>query len=165
MNYQDINKPAFYAYQFLNRLGPTELKVSDSFSWICTVNSGGVQALVWDFTNTFPETNMINQVFYKRDLPAQPNNKVTLELSHLPRGKCTVETYKVGYRVNDPYATYRDLGVPAQLTKTQVARIKSHNSGAPLEIRTVKVGRNGNFEQRFDLRENEVVLVTLKPQL
>ena len=29
INYQDINKPAFYAYQFLNRLGPTELKNSD----------------------------------------------------------------------------------------------------------------------------------------
>ena len=26
INYEDINKPAFYAYQFLNRLGPTELK-------------------------------------------------------------------------------------------------------------------------------------------
>jgi xylan 1,4-beta-xylosidase len=54
MNYQDIKKPAFYAYQFLNRLGATELKDSDPSSWICTDNDGGVQALVWDFTNTFP---------------------------------------------------------------------------------------------------------------
>ena len=29
INYQDINKPAFYAFQFLNRLGGTELKCSD----------------------------------------------------------------------------------------------------------------------------------------
>ncbi len=84
INYEDINKPAFYAYQFLNRLGPTELKDSDPSSWICADNSGGVQALVWDFTNTFPRTNMINQVFYKRDLPAQPKNNVTLNLSHVP---------------------------------------------------------------------------------
>ena len=35
INYQDINKPAFYAYQFLNRLGATELKSSDPSSWIC----------------------------------------------------------------------------------------------------------------------------------
>ena len=106
----------------------------------------------------------INQVFYKRDLPSQPKNKVTLNLSHLPKGKYTVETYKVGYRVNDAYATYRDLGSPAQLTKAQVAEIKSKNSGAPLEVRTVKIGRDGKFEQQFDLRENDVVLVTLKPQ-
>jgi xylan 1,4-beta-xylosidase len=164
MNYQDIKKPAFYAYQFLNRLGPTELKNSDPSSWICTDKDGGVQALVWDFTNTFPGTNMINQVFYKRDLPAQPKGKVTLNLSNVPKGKYTVETYKVGYRVNDAYATYRDLGAPNQLTKAQVAKIKSENSGAPIDVRTVKIGRDGNFEQQFDLRENDAVLVTLKPQ-
>ena len=123
-----------------------------------------MQALIWDFTNTFPGTNMINQVFYKRDLPAQPKGKVTLNLSHLPKGKYTMETYKVGYRVNDAYATYRDLGAPAQLTKAQVAEIKSKNSGAPVEVRTVKIGRDGKFTQQFDLRENDAVLVTLKPQ-
>jgi xylan 1,4-beta-xylosidase len=100
----------------LNRLGPTELKSSDPSSWICSDNDGGVQALVWEFTNTLPGRNMINQAFYKRDLPSQPKNKVTPDLSHLPKGKYTMETYKVGYRVNDAYDTYRDLGTPAQLT-------------------------------------------------
>ncbi len=164
MNQQDIKKPAYYAYQFLNRLGATELKSNDGSSWICTDNSDGVQALVWDFTNTFPKSNMINQVFYKRDLPSQPKDKVTLNLSHVPKGKYTVETYKVGYRVNDAYATYRDLGAPNQLTKAQVAEIKSKNSGVPLETRTVKIGRDGEFAQQFDLRENDAVLITLKPQ-
>jgi xylan 1,4-beta-xylosidase len=163
INYEDINKPAFYAYQFLNRLGPMELKNSDPSSWICADKSGGVQALIWDFTNTHPGPKVHNQEFYKRDLPSQPKNKITLTLSNLPKGKYTVETYKVGYRVNDAYETYRDLGSPAQLTKAQVAKIKSENSGAPLEIKTVKIGRDGTFEQQFDLRENDVVLVTLKP--
>jgi xylan 1,4-beta-xylosidase len=164
MNLQDIKKPAYYAYQFLNRLGATELKNSDPSSWVCADNSGGVQALIWDFTNTFPRSNMINQVFYKRDLPAQPSGKVTLNLSNVPKGKYTVEAYKVGYRVNDAYATYRDLGAPNQLTKAQVAKIKSENSGAPINVRAVKIGRDGKFEQQLDLRENEVVLITLKPQ-
>ena len=69
INYQDINKPAFYAYQFLNRLGPTELKNSDPASWICTDTSGGMQALVWDFTNTHPGTN-INQPGLLQTRPA-----------------------------------------------------------------------------------------------
>ena len=120
--------------------------------------------MIWDFTNTHPGPTIHNQVFYKRDLPAQPKNKISLALSHLPKGKYTVETYRVGYRVNDAYATYRDLGAPAQLTKEQVARIKSENSGAPSEVRTVSIGRDGNFGQQFDLRENDVVLVTLKPK-
>lgn len=164
INYEDINKPSFYAYQFLNRLGPTELTDTDPSSWICADNSGGVQALVWDFTNTHLGANVNNQVFYLRDLPSQPKNSVTLDLSHLRKGKYTEEIYKVGYRVNDAYDTYRDLGAPAQLTKAQVAEIKSQNSGAPSETRTVKIGRDGKFEQQFDLRENDVVLITLNRQ-
>ena len=130
---------------------------------VCANKDGGVQALVWDFTNTFPKTNMINQVFYKRDLPSEPKNKVTLSLSNLAKGKYTLELYKVGYRVNDAYATYKDLGSPNQLTKAQTAEIKAKNSGAPVETRVVKIGRDGKFAQQFDLRENDVVLVTLKP--
>ena len=164
MNYQDIKKSAYYAYQFLNRLGATELKNSDPSSWICADTEGGVQALVWDFTNTFPRTNMINQVYFKRDLPSQPKDKVTLHLSHVPKGKYIVETYKVGYRVNDAYATYRDLGAPNQLTKAQVAEIKSKNTGTPLETKTVKIGGDGKFEQQFNLRENDAVLITFKLQ-
>mgnify|MGYP001556412721 CR=1 FL=1 len=164
INYEDIKKSSYYAYQFLNRLGPVELKDNDSSSWICKDNSGGVQALVWDFTNIFPHTNMINQVFYKRDLPSKPKNQVTLNLSHLARGKYTMELYKVGYRVNDAYDTYRDLGSPAQLTRAQVAEIKAENNGAPLETKTVKIGRDGKFMDQFNLRENDVVLVTLTPE-
>lgn len=163
MNYEDINKPSFYAYQFLNRLGALEVKESDPCSWICTDKEGGVQVLVWDFTNTFPSKNMINQVYYERDLPSEPKNKVTLSLSHLAKGKYTFEFYRVGYRVNDAYATYRDLGAPNQLTKAQVAEIKSRNSGAPIETRAVKIGRDEKFEEDFDLGENDVVLMTLKP--
>jgi xylan 1,4-beta-xylosidase len=164
MNQQDIKKSAYFGYQFLNRLGATELKSNDRSSWICTDKAGGVQALIWDFTNTFPGTNMINQVYYKRDLPAQPKGKVTLNLANVPKGKYTLETYRVGYRVNDAYATYRDLRAPNQLTKAQVADIKSKSNGAPLEVRNVKIGRDGKFTQQFDLRGNDVVLVTLKPQ-
>ena len=161
INYQDINKPSFYAYQFLNRLGPTELKNNDPSSWICADPSGGVQALIWDFTNTHPGRKVHNQEFYKRDLPSQPKYNITLELSHLPKRKYTLKLYKVGYRVNDAYATYRDLGAPPQLTRAQVAEIKSKNSGAPLEVHTVNI-RHGKFQQQFDLGENDVVLITLE---
>jgi xylan 1,4-beta-xylosidase len=164
LNYQDIKKSAYYAYQFLHRLGATELKCNDRSAWICTDKNGGVQALIWDFTNTFPGTNMINQVYYKRDLPAQPKGKVTLSLTNVPRGKYTMETYQVGYRVNDAYATYRDLVAPNQLSKAQVAEIHAKNNGAPREVRTVKIGRDRKFMQQFDIRENDVVLITLKPQ-
>jgi xylan 1,4-beta-xylosidase len=164
MNYQDIKKSSYYAYQFLNRLGATELKSSDASSWICTDKDGGVQALIWDFTNTFPKSNMINQVYYKRDLPAQPKGKVALNVSHVPEGNYSMLIYKVGYRVKDAYATYRDLGSPPQLTKEQVAKIRTENNGAPAVALTVQIGRDEKFEQQLDLRENDAVLIILKPE-
>jgi xylan 1,4-beta-xylosidase len=164
INYQDINKPAFYAYQFLNRLGPTELKNSDPASWICTDPTGGIQALIWDFTITHPGPSVNNQVYYKRDLPSLPKNKVALKLVNVPEGEYSLDIYKVGYRVNDAYSAYMDLGSPAQLTKAQVAKIKSENSGAPIASSAVKVGRDAKVQQQFDLRENDVYLLLLKRQ-
>ena len=102
INYQDINKPAFYAYQFLNRLGPTELKNGDPASWICTDASGGIQALAWDFTSAQPGPKVNNQVYYKRDLPSLPKNKVTLNLTNVPEGEYQVNIYKVGSASTTP---------------------------------------------------------------
>jgi len=42
---QGINKPVFYAYQFLNRLGNIELSNKDADSWVCKDSSGNIQAL------------------------------------------------------------------------------------------------------------------------
>ena len=50
MNYQDIKKPAYYAFKYLNQLGGTELKSADSSAIICKNTQGNVQALVWNFT-------------------------------------------------------------------------------------------------------------------
>jgi xylan 1,4-beta-xylosidase len=55
-----------------------------------------------------------------------------------------------------------DLGSPAQLTRAQVAKIKSDNSGAPIARSTVKVGHDGKVQQQFNLRENDVCLFLLK---
>jgi xylan 1,4-beta-xylosidase len=162
LNYQDINKPAFYAYQFLNRLGATELRSSDPASWICSDPAGGIQVLVWDFTITHPGKSVINQVYYKRDLPSAPKAKVKLDLAGVPPGDYALDFYKVGYRVNDAYATYLDLGSPAQLTKAQVKQIRSANAGAPLLQAVVTVGPDGRLHQEFDLRENDVCLLVLK---
>jgi xylan 1,4-beta-xylosidase len=164
LNYQDIRKPAFFAYQFLNRLGAAELQNNDSASWICTAPDGSVQALLWNFTNTHPGTNINNQNFYNRDLPSAPKDKVTLQLSHLPKGNYTMEIFKVGYRANDAYTAYLDLHAPDQLTRAQVAQLKAAASGAPESRTTVNVGKDGAFKKEIILRDNDVVLVTLTPQ-
>ena len=71
LNYQSINKPAFYSYKFMNMLGTVELVNNDSSSWACKNVKGDIQVLFWDFTNTHPGDSVNNQVYYIRDLPAK----------------------------------------------------------------------------------------------
>ena len=159
INYEDILKPAFFAYRFLNELGPMEMANRDAASFV-TRGPHGVQALLWDFTITQPGTEN-DQAFYKEDHPAQAKGGIALRIAHLPAGRYTVRCTRVGYRANDPYATYMDLGSPSQLTRPQVALIKQKNSGAPFETQTVAVAPNGLFKLRLPLRENDVYFVTL----
>jgi xylan 1,4-beta-xylosidase len=161
INYQDINKPAFYAYQFLNRLGATELQCDDRAAWVCTDDRGGVQVLFWDFTITHPGASVINQQFYRRDLPPAKATTVALRLAGIAPGQYALSVFKTGYRINDAYATYRDMRAPPQLTKPQVAIIRSTNSGEPVAQTLVTVGGDGIFQRDIELRENDVCLLQL----
>jgi xylan 1,4-beta-xylosidase len=162
INYQDIKKPAFYSYQFLNRLGDTELKSSDTSSIACRDKQGNVQLLFWDFSITHPGDSVNDQVFYKRDLPAKAMAPVKVKLSHLTKGTYKLQVYKVGYRSNDAYATYFDMRSPAQLTRAQVEEIKQKNNGEPLLTTTINIPANGTFEKELPMRRNDVYFVALQ---
>jgi len=54
MNEQDIKKPAYYAFKYLNELGTTELQCSDSSAFVCKDSQDDVQALIWNFTIDHP---------------------------------------------------------------------------------------------------------------
>jgi xylan 1,4-beta-xylosidase len=161
LNYQDIRKPAFFAYQFLNRLGPAELQSADPASYVCADQAGNLQVLLWDFTITNPGQSEINQVFYKRDLPAAPKGKAKIHLTHVSPGRYTQTLYQVGYRVNDAYAAYKDLGSPAQLTRAQVEQINAASAGKPIEQITITIPATGAFDRELPLRENDVFLLML----
>jgi len=161
MNTQGIKKPAYYAYQFMNKLGKTELLDKDSASWACKNAKGNVQMLLWDFTNTHPGDSVNNQVYYIRDLPAKSKGKVKISLSGIPEGTYRLEIYKIGYKVNDAYSTYLTMNKPKQLTKQQVEQIKKLNDGSPVAKETVKVKANTLFSKELDFRENDVYLLDM----
>ncbi len=162
INYQDIKKPAFRAYEYLNKLGPNRLRSEDSRSLATIDGKGGVQVLFWDFTNPIPE-KVNNQQFFITDVKPKPKETVHLKLANLKPGKYRLSVYQVGYRVNDPYADYLDLGRPSQLTRPQVASIQKRNNGAPVSEETVTVGKGKPFVRDYALRENDVYLVSLTP--
>lgn len=161
LNTQGINKPVFYAYQFLNKLGKTELANDDKMSWACKDEKGNIQVLAYDFTNTHPGDSVNNQVYYIHDLPSKDKGKLKINLTGVPAGNYSLEIYKVGYRCNDAYSTYFDLGRPNQLTKMQVDQIKKLNSGNPISGEIVKVKADGVFSKELNLRENDVYFLNL----
>nr|WP_320058627.1 glycoside hydrolase [uncultured Bacteroides sp.] len=156
---QGIPKSAFYAYSFMNKLGKTELKNTDTRSWASKNDNGGVQLLCWNFTNTHPGDSVNNQKYYIQDLPSKPKGKVKVSISHLPAGIYTLEIYKVGYRVNDAYTEYVDMGKPKQLNRQQVDELKKHNDGSPVQVETIEVKATESFSKELDIRENDVYLL------
>ena len=160
MNTQGIKKPAYFAYQFLNALGQTELQNKDERSIATTDSKGKVQVLVWDYTHTLPDkTN--NQQYFIKDLPAKGKGEVTLNLAGLKPGSYSLELSQVGYRKNDAFTGYIDMGSPKQLTREQVAQLKKMATGKPSEQRTVQVAKAGSLKLSLPMRENDVHLVKL----
>ena len=163
LNYQDLPKPSYFAYKFLNRLGETQLRCSDPAAFVCRDKAGAVQALFWDFTITHPGPSVIDQEFYREDHPSKPKGAAELKLSGLAPGPYRCVAFKVGYRSNDLQSAWRDLGSPSQLTRAQVGILRRACAGAPCVDEEVRVGADGRFSRRFDLRENDVWLAELHP--
>jgi xylan 1,4-beta-xylosidase len=163
LNYQAIKKPAFYSYKFMNQLGNTELINTDSCSWACKDDKGNIQVLLWDFTYTLPDS-VNNQDYYIWDLPARSKGNVHIKISGIPAGTYNLDIYKVGYRVNDPYITYFDMGRPNQLTKEQVQKIKELNDGSAISSEKIKVKKGTPFKKELAIRENDVFLMTMTKQ-
>jgi xylan 1,4-beta-xylosidase len=159
LNFQGLRKPAFYAYQFLNRLGDEELNSSDAESWVCR-GPRGVQVLLWNFTT--PVTKESNQKFFNRDVPAKVVGKVTISLASMTPGTYELNIYQVGYGVNDVFADYLKLGSPANLTREQARELAEKNQGRPISSSRVRVAAGKPFLHDVLLRENDVYLLTLE---
>ncbi len=162
LNYQGIKKPAYFAYWFMNQMGETELVNNDPASWICKNKAGDIQALFWDFTITLSGDSVIDQIYYKRDLPSKPKGKVRLVLNDIPAGSYLLEITRTGYRSNDPYETYLDLGAPSQLSKNEVEAIKNRNDGTPFVREMIKIRDGEEFARTVEMHENDAVILILK---
>jgi xylan 1,4-beta-xylosidase len=162
LNYQDIKKPAFYAYQFLNRLGNIELNEPDDASMVTKDKNGNVQLLFWNFTITHPGDSVNDQVYYKRNLPSKSIAPAQISIKNLSAGTYKLEVYKVGYRSNDAYTVYYDMKSPSQLTRQQVAAIKQAADGKPIATSIIKITNKKELKKILPMRENDVYFISLK---
>jgi xylan 1,4-beta-xylosidase len=159
LNFQGLRKPAFYAYQFLNRLGDVEIASSDSESWACR-DARGAQLLFWNYTP--PLTKESDQKFFARDQPAKNFGPVRVLFKSLPPGSYQMNIYRVGYEVNDVYTAYLKLGSPSNLSREQVRALAQQNDGRAISTERLRVTTVKPLVRDFSLRENEAYLITLE---
>ncbi len=163
LNLQGIKKPAYFAYQFLARLGPVELKHDDPASWVCRDADGGAQILLWDLTRPADAT-VANQAIFRKLNPAASKGHVQVNLTNVPPGNYRLALHQVGFEKNDAYSAYLKMGAPTQLTRTQEQTLRAAASGKPEFEREIKIGTDGRFSETLPLRENDVLLLTLVRQ-
>jgi xylan 1,4-beta-xylosidase len=162
LNFAGIKKPAYFAFQFLNQLGKSELRNADARSWVCRDENGGAQILLWDLTH--PTGGKIaDQVYFRQPHSAAKAGSVEIKLTGVPPGKYELQRERVGYHCNDAYTTYLEMGAPAQLTRAQEKILRDATRGKPEASRQIEVNSTGELAESLSLRENDVVLLKIVP--
>jgi xylan 1,4-beta-xylosidase len=162
INLEGIKKPSFYAFRFLSRLEGEDVESDDSRSWVTRSKDGSITALAWDYSPVVPPTGKTDQVFYKQELPSTDKGQLTLDIEHVPNGRYKVVVYQTGYKQNDPYTAYVEMGSPKQLTRAQVEALKKVSSGEPSSQSEGSV-TGGHFTKTLPLRTNDCFEVVLTP--
>lgn len=156
---EGIRKAPYFAYKYLHALQGNEIPATDAQVFAAAGN-GVVAALIWDFEQ--PEQKVSNRPFYSRIVPAHPAPAAELRLSHVQPGSYQLTIYRTGYRANDPYSAYIDLGAPKELTPVQLEEMKKLTADLPETNKMVEVGQDGKFQAPVTMRSNDVVLVRLE---
>jgi xylan 1,4-beta-xylosidase len=87
---------------------------------------------------------------------------VQLSVSHLKSGGYKLTVHRIGYRANDAYSAYIDMGAPKDLSPAQLGQLRSLTRDVPETNRVVRVGTSGSYELSVPMHSNDVVLVTLE---
>ena len=160
MNPQGIRKSAYFAYKYLHALSGNEIPVKDAQAWAAT-DGPAMRAVVWDFQQ--PEQKVSNRPFYSRVVPAVPSAPAVLQFRHAKPGRYHVQVRRAGFKANDAYTAYIEMGAPKTLTPVQVEQLAALTRDAPESDRVITIGKDGAFDITVPMRSNDVVLVTLEP--
>ncbi len=98
--------------------------------------------------------------YFRKDLPAANVGTAEFRVRNIKPGKYKLEIYQTGYRINDSFTAYYDMGLPSQITKEQVAKLKESAAGKPIEQSVVNISGAG-FSKNIKMRENDVFFVRM----
>jgi xylan 1,4-beta-xylosidase len=157
MTPQGVRKASWFAYKYLADLGDRELPTRDAQS-IAAVKDGTVQVLAWRYV--LPVQPVSNRPFFTKLREPGRAAPLTLSLTGLMPGSYQLRVRRTGFRQNDAYSAYLEMGRPAKLTDAQLQRLQSLTTDAPA-ISTVQVRADGMTRLDLPMRDNDVVMVEL----
>ena len=161
INREGIRKPAFFAYKYLHALRGKEIPSADTQSLLAT-DGATTSALIWNWE--YPQGNTSNRPFYTKLVPASPAPAARLSFKHLAAGVYRLQIKRTGFRANDAYSAYIEMGAPASLSDSQLEKLRQLTLDLPETDRKIKVGSAGEHTLEVPMRSNDVVLVTLTPE-
>ncbi|WKL58735.1 cellulase family glycosylhydrolase [Asticcacaulis sp. ZE23SCel15] len=162
MTREGIRKASWFTYKYLNALKGFEIPSADAQVWAATEN-GTVNAVVWDFQLP-DQQGKSNGTFFSKLVPNAPAPDVTLNLTGLKPGRYALKIHRTGYKKNDAYSAYIELGAPKDLTPAQIKQMHSLTKDAPETQKTIRIGADGKGVVSLPMHSNDVVLVSLTPQ-
>jgi xylan 1,4-beta-xylosidase len=159
VNPEGIRKPAFFAYKYLHALQGNSLATSDPQTMLST-KDGNFTGVIWDFEQ--PNQKVSNRSFYTKVIPDHRAAPVQLQITHLaPNAIYRLKVYRTGYRANDAYTAYLEMGSPKELSAEQIAHLNDITRDLPETDKAVRSGANGVVEFSVPMRSNDIVLVEL----
>ena len=159
LNREGIRKPAYFAYKYLHALQGNEIPVQDS-QVFAAADGETVSAVIWDLLQS--QQKISNRSFFSRIIPPLTAPVAEMKLTHLKPGEYRLRVHRTGFRSNDAYSAYIEMGAPKDLTPAQLEQLKNLTRDVPESDHTVKVGKSGSYEFSVPMRSNDVVLVTFE---
>ena len=160
MNPQGVRKAPYFSYKYLHALSGKEIPVQDG-QVMAASDGKAVRAVAWDFQ--LPPQPVSNRSFYSRVLPATPSAPLALSIRHAKPGKYRLQVRRTGFRANDAYTAYIEMGMPDKLAPEQLEKLTALTRDVPEVEREVSIGKSGSYSLTVPMRSNDVVLVTLEP--
>jgi xylan 1,4-beta-xylosidase len=158
INYQGVKKATFNAFKMLNMMGTTRLQLSggsgtsDGVDGFATLNKNGSEVAVIIY-NSFVDFS-----------GAGSANSVNLTVSNLPlpKGKITVNHYRVDETLSNAYNTWVKQGKPSKPSTAQWDEMKTASNLAELKPQVSFDYSGGAYTDTFTLPGQSVSLLLFK---
>ncbi|ADV83437.1 GH39 family glycosyl hydrolase [Terriglobus saanensis] len=159
MNPQGIRKPAYFAYKYLHALQGESLLNNDEQS-LFSKSGGDLAGVIWNFEQ--PEQKLSNHSFYTRLVPSHKAVPMMVQAVRLePKSIYHLKVYRTGYRANDAYSAYIEMGSPTTLTVQQVSQLNLFTRDLPETERNLRSGAMGTLKFTVPMNSNDIVLIKL----